>query len=195
VVLAVVALALVWKPAVDPVPTSRPDALAPELVRRSAQLAAAGFCTNCHTDRNGRVFAGGRPLTTPFGTLYGSNITPDRDTGIGAWSLAAFSRAMRQGIDASGRYLYPAFPYNHFTGLTDADIEALYAFLMTREPVRAVTPAPDLAFPYNIRPILAGWNLMFLRPGPLNADPAQSEAWNRGRYLAEALRSRACPLA
>lgn len=187
VVVAVVASALVWKPAIDPIATPKRDAFAPELVRRGAQLAAAGFCTNCHTDRNGPMLAGGRPLATPFGTLYGSNITPDRDTGTGTWSLAAFTRAMRQGINASGRYLYPAFPYNHFTGLTDPDLAALYAFLMTREPVRAETPAPDLSFPYNIRPILAGWNLLFLKSGPLDTDPAQSDAWNRGRYLAEAL--------
>jgi mono/diheme cytochrome c family protein len=186
-VIAVVVAAVIWKPAIVPVSTPQRDAFAPELVRHGSQLAAAGFCTSCHTGRDGNGFAGGRPLATPFGTIYGSNITPDRDTGIGTWSLAAFTRAMRDGVDASGRFLYPAFPYNHFTGLSDGDIGALYAFLMTRTPVRAQTPAPDLPFPYNLRPILAGWNLLFLRQGPLERDPAQSETWNRGRYLVEAL--------
>jgi mono/diheme cytochrome c family protein len=186
-VLVGVAAAVVRKPGIGPIPSPQRHAFARELVRRGSQLAAAGFCTNCHTNRTGKVFAGGRPLATPFGTIYGSNITPDRDTGMGTWSLAAFTRAMREGVDASGRYLYPAFPYNHFTGLADADIEALYAFLMTREPVRAQPPEPDLRFPYNIRPILAGWNMLFLRKGEVERDPAQSEAWNRGRYLVEAL--------
>jgi mono/diheme cytochrome c family protein len=193
VVLAVAVLALAgfaaiaFKPAIASVPTPRREAFRPELIRQGATLAAAGFCTTCHTNESGKVLAGGRALETPFGTIFGSNITPDRETGIGDWSLEAFRRAMRDGVDRDGRHLYPAFPYNHFTQLTDGDVEALYAYVMTRVPVHAVTPEPDFAFPFNIRPILAGWNLLFLHKGPVPSDPSRSPAWNRGAYLAEAL--------
>jgi mono/diheme cytochrome c family protein len=126
-------------------------------------------------------------IATPFGTVYGTNITPDRDTGIGTWSEAAFRRALRRGVDREGRELYPAFPYDHFTKLTDDDIGALYAYLMTREPVHAATPANDLRFPFDVRPLLAGWKLLYLREGPYQPEPGRSEAWNRGAYLAEGL--------
>jgi hypothetical protein len=107
-------------------------AFPPDVVKRGSELAALGYCTSCHTEENGKPFAGGRPLATPFGAIYGTNITPDPETGIGAWSQAAFNRAMRDGVDCTGRDLYPAFPYDHFTKLTDDDLNALYAFLMTR---------------------------------------------------------------
>lgn len=178
---------LAWRPTIDAVATPARTAFAPEVVRHGMALAAGGFCGECHTVPGGKPLAGGRPLATPFGTIYGSNITPDRDTGIGTWSAEAFRRAMRDGVDREGRHLYPAFPYNHFTGLTDGDIDGLYAYLMTREPVRAATPAPDLPFPYNIRALLAGWNLLFLREGPLTPDANHTAEWNRGAYLSEAL--------
>jgi mono/diheme cytochrome c family protein len=107
------------------------------MVAKGAQLAAIGNCNVCHTASGGTPYAGGRPLKTSFGTIYGTNITPDPDTGIGRWSEAAFSRAMREGVDREGRHLYPAFPYDHFTKITDEDIRALYAFVMMRDPVRA----------------------------------------------------------
>src|SRR5436305_1143148 len=113
----------------------------PGLVQKGAQLALIGNCNSCHTADGGKPFAGGRPLPTPFGTIYGSNITPDPETGIGRWPEAAFLRAMHEGVDREGRHLYPAFPYDHFTKVTDDDVKALYAFMMTREPVRAPTPA------------------------------------------------------
>lgn len=178
---------LAWRPRIEAVATPARAAFAPDIVRHGTELAAGGFCGACHTAEGGKALAGGRPLATPFGTIYGSNITPDRDTGIGGWSAEAFRRAMRDGVDRDGRHLYPAFPYNHFTELDDPDIDALYAYLMTREPVRAATPAPDLPFPYNLRPILAGWNLLFLREGAYRPDSSRSPEWNRGAYLSEAL--------
>src|SRR5260221_5434579 len=108
-----------------------------EQVLKGQELAYIGNCMGCHTAEGGKPYAGGTPLKTPFGTIHGTNITPDPDTGIGRWSLEAFARAMREGVDREGRHLFPAFPYDHFTKLTDEDIAALYAFVMTREPVRA----------------------------------------------------------
>jgi mono/diheme cytochrome c family protein len=136
---------------------------------------------------DGKPFAGGYPVETPFGKIYGTNITPDPETGIGRWSEAAFRRSMREGVDQAGHHLYPAFPYDHFTKLTDEDIHALYAFVMTRTPVRAETPENELPFPYSFRPLLAGWKLLFLKQGVFQPDPTKDAAWNRGAYLAEAL--------
>ena len=105
--------------------------------------------------------AGGRPIETPFGIIYSTNITPDVETGIGAWSYPAFERAMREGIHRDGRQLYPAFPYTHFAKASDADLQALYAYLMAQPAVRADAPNNALAFPFNLRPLLAGWNALF----------------------------------
>ena len=96
-----------------------------------------GDCTGCHTEPGGQPYAGGLALETPFGKLLTPNITPDRETGIGGLSEAAFRRAMQAGVDRDGRHLYPTFPYDHFTSISDDDDRALYAFLMTREPVHA----------------------------------------------------------
>jgi mono/diheme cytochrome c family protein len=156
-------------------------------IEHGAVLAALGDCAVCHTRAGGASHAGRRPIQTPFGTIYSTNITPDPATGIGGWSEEALRRAMREGVDGRGRYLYPAFPYDHFTKVTDADIHDLYAFLMTREPVEAEAPANRLPFPLNIRELLAGWNLLFLDRGVFRPDPAKSPAWNRGAYLAEGL--------
>lgn len=154
---------------------------------QGAGLAAIGNCNDCHVADSGKPYAGGRPIPTPFGTIFSSNITPDEETGIGAWSEAAFERAMREGVDRQGRQLYPAFPYDHFTKATSEDIHALYAFLMSRPAVRNTIPANELAFPFNIRPIVAGWKILFLREAPLQPDSSQSAEWNRGRYLVEGL--------
>ena len=116
-----------------------------------------------------------------------TNITPDVETGIGAWSYPAFERAMREGVHRDGRHLYPAFPYTHFAKTTDADLQALYAFLMAQTPVRAVTPQTTLKFPFNWRPLLAGWNALFHEAETFQPDLTKSEAWNRGAYLVEGL--------
>ena len=156
-------------------------------VRRGATLAAIGDCASCHTAPNGPAYAGGVALETPFGVIHGTNITPDPDTGIGRWSFAAFERAMREGTDQAGNRLYPAFPYNHFAKLTDDDLKALYAFVMTRQPVRAQTPENRLRFPYSIRGLVTFWNWLYLDDKPLKPDPRQSDEWSRGAYLVEAL--------
>ena len=147
-------------------PIARPDAsvYSAATIARGQQLAALGDCAVCHTSANGILNAGGRPLPTPFGTIYSTNITPDVETGIGAWSYPAFERAMREGIHRDGRHLYPAFPYTHFAKTTDADMQALYAYLMAQPPVRAETPHNALAFPFNLRPLMAGWNALFHKP-------------------------------
>jgi mono/diheme cytochrome c family protein len=156
-------------------------------VKLGAELAAIGNCNTCHTMSNGQPFAGGLGIATPFGTVYSTNITPDPDTGIGRWSEAAFRRALRVGVDRQRRHLYPAFPYDHFTHLTDADIHALYAFFMTRPPVSAQAPENQLEFPFNLRVVNAAWKLLYLRSGVYQPNSAKSAQWNRGAYLVEAL--------
>ena len=180
-------VALVWKPRIDPVKQDQAQTFDPTTVTRGSELAALGNCVVCHTASGGKSYAGGRPIPTPFGTIYSTNITPDRDTGIGEWSEAAFRRALRVGVDRAGEHLYPAFPYDHFTRLTDGDIRALYAFVMTRRAVRNQPPPNELPFPFNIRPLLAGWKLLYLRKGPVEADTKQSADWNRGAYLVEGI--------
>jgi len=175
------------QPAIDPITPPPANSFAPDLLKRGAQLAALGNCDVCHTAVGGRPFAGGRALPTPFGAIYATNITPDVDTGIGNWSEAAFKRAMRHGVRRDGAYLYPAFPYDHFTRVSDDDAKAIYAYLMTREPVRAVAPANELPFPLNVRSLMFGWDLLFLRPGPFRPDKNHDATWNRGAYLVEGL--------
>jgi nicotinate dehydrogenase subunit B len=170
-------------------PIERPDSAAysAATIARGQWLAALGGCAICHTAKDGRLYAGGRPLQTPFGIVMTTNITPDVDTGIGNWSFPAFERAMREGIHRDGRHLYPAFPYPNFAGASEADLQALYAFLMSQEPVRQANQASRLAFPFNIRPLLAAWNLLFNRQIASANDPVHSAQWNRGRYLVDTL--------
>jgi mono/diheme cytochrome c family protein len=176
-----------WQPAIDSIEPPSAASFDPDLVKRGAELAAIGNCDVCHTAPGGREFEGGVAIPTPFGTIYSTNITPDHDTGIGGWSEAAFQRAMRNGVRRDGAYLYPAFPYDHFTLVSDDDDKALYAYLMTRRPVRAAALENALSFPFNVRLVMVGWNHLFLRPGPYRADTAHDEIWNRGAYLAEGL--------
>jgi mono/diheme cytochrome c family protein len=181
-------LILVYKPPIEPLSETQTVAsFDAALVAHGAALAAIGDCASCHSAPGGEALAGGLPVPTPFGTIYSSNITPDPETGIGRWSEAAFMRAMREGIDREGDQLYPAFPYDHFTHVTDDDNRALYAYLMTRDPVDSTPPANQLSFPFNIRQIVAGWNVLFLKQGPLAEDASQGAEWNRGRYLVEGL--------
>jgi mono/diheme cytochrome c family protein len=170
--------------ATKPIPASTFDNAT---IDKGAALVAIGDCAFCHTKPGGESFAGGRKLDTPFGAVFSSNITPEADTGIGAWSLAAFTRALREGVDRSGNYLYPAFPYDHFTKVKDDDIAAIYAYLMTRPPVTASRPENALPFPFNMRALVAGWNLLFLRAGAYTPDPSHDDHWNRGAYLVQGL--------
>lgn len=176
-----------WRPAIAPVKPPAASSFDAAQVQRGAELAAIGNCDVCHSVAGGQPFAGGRAIPTPFGTIFSTNITPDPETGIGRWSEAAFRRAMREGVRRDGRFLYPAFPYDHFTLVNDEDNRALYAFLMTRTPVRAQAPANQLPFPLNVRSLMFAWNILFLHRGPYRTNAAQSATWNRGAYLAEAL--------
>ena len=148
-------------------------------------LARAGNCAACHTSSNGEELAGGLEFHTPFGVLYSTNITPDKATGIGEWSFEEFYRSMKAGIRPDGSHLYPAFPYTDFAKMTDEDIASLFLYLQSVEPVVATPPANELDFPFNFRPLLSGWKLLFHETTPFQPDPAQTDSWNRGAYLVE----------
>jgi mono/diheme cytochrome c family protein len=182
---AAAATAWVIQPAIAPIQPPAPNSFDDASVARGARVVAQGDCMVCHTAPGGAPYAGGLPLRTPFGTIYTTNITPDKETGIGNWPLAAFTRALRHGVSRDGHLLYPAFPYIHYTRMSTADITDAYAYLMTRTPVVAKAPDNDLLLPLRFRPMLAGWNLLYLRPGPVADNPAQSTEWNRGRYLVD----------
>lgn len=160
------------------------------LVEQGKAIATAADCMACHTlPKTGKPFAGGYGIASPLGTIVSTNITPSRRYGIGAYSEAEFARAVRQGIRKDGTYLYPAMPYDAYGAITDADIGALYAYFMqgvtpADEPPAAVT---QLAFPFNMRIAMAGWNLFFAGRKPFQPDPGKSEEINRGAYLAGAL--------
>jgi nicotinate dehydrogenase subunit B len=175
-----------WRPSLAPVHLSAPVYSA-ETVERGRVLAAAGNCMVCHTADGGVPGAGGRAMRTDFGTVYSTNLTPDAETGLGTWSFSAFQRAMRQGISRDGHHLYPAFPYTAFARLSDDDLQALFAYLMSQPVVRHPTPAADMRFPYNLRPLLAGWNALHLDAQPYAPDPVRSAEWNRGAYLVQGL--------
>ena len=157
------------------------------LIEQGRYLATAGDCISCHTRPKGTPFAGGLPLTTPFGVIYSANITPDPATGIGAWSEQQFARALREGIAADGRHLYPAFPYTAYTKVTDQDVHAIYAFLRSLKPVRYTPPPNAMHFPFSVRGLLAGWNLLYLQASRFLPDAARSAEWNRGAYLVQGL--------
>jgi len=160
-----------------------------EAVKRGAYLFAAADCAGCHTDakNNGKPLAGGRALATPFGTFYGPNITPDPQCGIGNWTEAQFHRALREGINDHGHYLFPVFPFPSFTGLADADISDLYAFLKTQAPVPQKNKPHEITPPFGFRFGLVFWRLLFFKEGPWQPDPTQDALWNRGSYLANAV--------
>ncbi|MEX6506702.1 cytochrome c [Jiella sp. M17.18] len=188
VILAAAALGYALSPsAIAAIQPPAPASFQQAEVKHGAELARLGDCNTCHTVKGGAPYAGGYGLETSFGTIYSTNITPDADTGIGRWSEAAFARAMRQGLDREGDHLYPAFPYTHFTKLSDPDVKALYAFFMTRTPVKKAARDNDLPFPLNWRPVLAGWKLLFFHPGRFQPDAKASDQVNHGAYLVQGL--------
>jgi mono/diheme cytochrome c family protein len=160
-----------------------------EAVKRGAYLFAAADCAGCHTDvkNNGKPLAGGRALATPFGTFYGPNITPDPKFGIGDWTEAQFHRALREGINEHGSYMFPVFPFTSFTNLTDGDISDLWAFLETQAPVAQRNKRHEITPPFGYRFTLVFWRLLFFDEGPWKSDPARDAVWNRGSYLANAV--------
>lgn len=162
-----------------------PTATAGSPVERGRYLADAGNCFSCHTREGGAPYAGGVAFETPFGTIYSSNITPDKKAGIGSWSAEDFRRAMHQGIAADGSPLFPAFPYTSYTRLSDADVNDIHAFLRTLEPIE-YTPA-DNGLLFRMRWPMRIWNALFFKPGRYAANPSRDEQWNRGAYLVEGL--------
>jgi mono/diheme cytochrome c family protein len=186
--VAVVALmAFAWRPAIAPIVPPAPSSFPRELVEAGETLANAGNCIDCHTVPGGKPNAGGKPIRTRVGYFYSPNITPDVQTGIGAWSEDAFKRALREGVSRDGRHLFPVFPYTHYTKLNNANVEALYAYFMSQPAVAAASKPNTLFFPLDARPLLALWKSLFFEPGPLWPHPGRSVSWNRGAYLAEAL--------
>ncbi|MCX5494204.1 molybdopterin-dependent oxidoreductase [Kaistia dalseonensis] len=181
------AMALPIRAAIPPIARPDPTTYSASTIERGRVMASLGACAVCHTAPGGAAYAGGLAIETPFGTVMSTNITPDVSTGIGNWSYPAFERAMREGLHRDGRHLYPAFPYPNFAKADEADLQALYAFLMSQTAVAKANAPTRMTFPFNIRPLVAGWNLLFNRPGTIEADTAQSEAWNRGRYLVDGL--------
>jgi mono/diheme cytochrome c family protein len=159
----------------------------PALIARGQYLTTAADCAACHTLSAARPFAGGLPFKLPFGTVYSTNITADRQTGIGAWSDDDFVRALQQGVAKGGRHLYPAFPYTSYTALSRDDAVAIKAYLFSLPTVHAPARANSLSFPFNQRWGLAFWNAAFLRDHRFRPDPALSTEENRGAYLASAL--------
>ncbi|MFL9991420.1 cytochrome c [Paraburkholderia sediminicola] len=160
---------------------------AAEAVERGRYLARAGDCIACHTAQGGQPFAGGLAIDTPFGKIVASNITPDKQTGIGDWSEAEFIRAVKQGVGKHGEYLYPAMPYTAYAKVSDQDLRDIKAYLDTVPAVNNKVEANRLPFPFNIRLLMFGWNLLFFDKTPFKADPKQSVEWNRGAYLVQGL--------
>jgi mono/diheme cytochrome c family protein len=156
----------------------RPDA------ESGSYLIRIGGCISCHTDSaNGRaLLSGGPALPTPFGTFYAPNITSHPEAGIGRWTIEMFSKAMSDGEGPQG-HLYPAFPYEHYTMMSDQEIVDLFAALKQVPPVATRPPNHDVPFPFNVRMAMSGWKNLYFSPGRYRPDPARSATWNRGRYL------------
>ncbi len=170
----------------DPLSDATPEAT-PQAIERGAYLVRAGNCAGCHTARGGPAFAGGRPIETPFGAVYASNLTPDRATGLGDWTAAQFWRALHNGRGRDGRLLVPAFPYTSFTQVTREDADAMFLYLRTLPPVQRAPTPHALRFPYNTQAALAVWRALYFSPGTYTPDTAQSASWNRGAYLVRGL--------
>jgi mono/diheme cytochrome c family protein len=169
-------------------PSGVPAGLAQaDLVSRGRYLTEAADCEACHTTPGGPAFAGGRAFKTPFGTLYSPNLTADRDTGLGAWTDADFVRALHRGVRPDGVHLYPAFPYAAYTYLSDADVRAIRAYLLSLPAVKYRAPPAELAFPFNQRWLMGIWASLYNADERYRPHSERSAAWNRGAYLAEAL--------
>jgi mono/diheme cytochrome c family protein len=165
------------------------DAAASDRAQQGEYLLRAGGCVTCHTaDQDDAPFlAGGRAIKSPFGTFYGSNITPDPQTGIGGWTEEDLVRALGHGVSPDGRHYYPVFPYTAFTRMRREDIAALWAYLQTVEPVQQPNRPHELDWQVRLRPALRVWKWLHFRPGEFEPRPEATEAWNRGAYLSQAL--------
>jgi mono/diheme cytochrome c family protein len=175
-------------------PADGPSAAADQLAR-GRYLVKAADCAACHTAADGAPFAGGVKLASPFGTFYGTNITPDKDHGIGKWSAGDFYKALHDGVSPDGQ-LYPAMPYTSYRQISRADSDAMYTWLMAQKPAALANRAPELSFPFNIRFAVRFWDVLFLKDSLPDASKGRAPAgtsfgasadWNRGRYLVSAL--------
>lgn len=176
-----------WRPSIATIERPDTNVYSAATIERGRLAAAVGACNVCHVGNDGTPFAGGRRFDTAFGTVYATNITPDVTNGIGGWSYPAFERAMREGISRDGHHLYPAHPYTSFAGAEDADLQALYAYMMTQSAVAEKAPETKLKFPFSIRMMMAGWNALFLKATPIGYEKTRDATWNRGAYLVETL--------
>ena len=154
-----------------------------DLVAKGKYLTAMGDCQACHTADNGTPFAGGLYMNTPFGKISTPNITPDKDTGIGAYTDEQFLRVFHAGVGKDGEYLYPVMPFPWYTKVSDADVLAIKAYLFSLAPVHAPRPPLEISFPFNIRAGLAAWDAAFLQEGRFKPDPTKSDEVNRGAYI------------
>jgi len=166
---------------------SQVQAATADRIEQGEYLTRAADCVACHTDDGGEPFAGGSPFKTPMGTLYSTNITPDRETGIGTWSDEQFMRAVREGKGKHGENLYPAMPYTSYTLLTDEDVQLIKDYLFSLPPVRRRDQKDDMIFPFNVREGLSAWKLVDFDNRRFQPDDKKDDKWNRGAYLVEAL--------
>ncbi|MGH8159567.1 MAG: c-type cytochrome [Rhodanobacter sp.] len=172
--------------ATQPASAGAPASFTTQL-ERGEYLTRAADCAACHTVPGGQPFAGGVAFSLPMGTIYSTNITADKDTGIGSWSDDDFVRALHAGVNKEGQPLYPAFPYTSYTALSREDILAIKTYLFSLPPVHALAQTNQLSFPYNQRLAIGFWNALFLDKQRFVPEQGKSEAWNRGAYLATAL--------
>lgn len=170
-------------------PAMAADAQKPDqaVINHGKYLALIGDCVACHTASGGKPFAGGQLMQSPFGKIASSNITPDKQTGIGNWTDDQFYGALHKGIKANGSYIYPAMPYQWFTNVTRDDVMAIKAYLFSLTPVNAPDKPNDLVFPFNIRTGIGAWNELYFKQGWLKPDSSKSPEWNRGAYLVQGL--------
>jgi mono/diheme cytochrome c family protein len=168
-------------------PASAVAADDPTLVVSGEYLAKAGDCIACHTNPGGALFAGGRPLPTPFGTIYSSNVTPDPATGIGKWTADDFYKTMHEGRFPDGGLLYPVMPFGSYTKVTRADSDAIFAYLRSIPAVNHPDRPHDLQFPYDNRQLILGWRTLYFNQGEYQPDTTKSSEWNRGAYLVAGL--------
>lgn len=156
-------------------------------VKRGEYLARAADCMACHTAEGGAPYAGGLPIHSPFGTIYGSNITPDKQYGIGNYSADEFFAAVTEGKRKDGANLYPAMPYTSYHLIKREDSDAILAYLMTVPPINRPAPQTALRFPFNVRQGLSGWNMLYGKSVQLQPTEGKSPAWQRGQYMVEVM--------
>jgi mono/diheme cytochrome c family protein len=173
--------------AIDPGKAATQENPDPDLVARGSYLARAADCMPCHTSARDKTYAGGLRMNTPFGVMYSPNITPDRETGIGAWTFDEFKKALHSGIRADGRFLYPTMPFDAFTKISEDDLKALWSYIRSLPPIKQQNRENELTFPFSIRYGMLVWRTLFFRAQWFEPDPAKSAQWNRGAYLVEAL--------